>query len=270
MARADVCTVAALYAFANVNASEVVLNSNCVCRAFLLALHAADTAGFTNLHQLCALVHAAACDHDGLIIRNKLNKLLGAYINATATANALLAVSLCNTVNDAHCAELTSIDTVAETDTCETTIHVALAAEQHSCLAVLGSLVVEALGSNAFSAGARNKCYQLYSTVCGDAHDLADLLCSSGAGSNTLVYRGFACCNSSSIAITAGESAAAAVCAGEAFTDCRLLGIYFDIEYLRCECKYSTENSAENAENDNSINNRTHIIALLIKISSCR
>ena len=114
MTGADVCAVATLDALGDVDLCEVILNNDCVSRAFLLALHAADTAGFTNLHQLCALVHAAACDHDGLIIRDKLNKLLGAYINAAATANALLAVSLCNTVNDAHCAELASIDTVAE------------------------------------------------------------------------------------------------------------------------------------------------------------
>ena len=270
VAGADICTVSALYALGNVNACEIVLNNDCVCRTFSLALHAADTTCFTNLINLCALVHAAACDHNSLIIGYKLNELLGAGIDAAAAADALFAVDLCNTVNNVHSAELASICTVAETDTCKTAIHVALAAEQHSCLAVLGSLVVEALKSMTLCAGARNKCYHLCSTVSGNAHDLADLLSSFGACCNTLVYRSLALCYCSSIAVAAGEAAAAAVCAGQACTDLFLLGVYFNIEYFRCKCKYSTEKSAENAENDNSINNRTHIIALLIKISSCR
>ncbi len=270
MAGADVCAVAAVYALGNVNASQVVLDDDCVGGAFLHALHAADTACITNLVKLCALIHAVACNHNRLIIRNELYELLGANINTAAAADTLFAVNLSDTVYDVHCTELASVYAVAETDTCKAAVLVALTAEQHSCLAVLGSLVVEALESNAVSAGARNECNHLDCIACGNAHDFADFFCCLRTCGNTLVDRCFACGNSSSVTVTAGETAAAAVCACETFADCFLLGVYFNIEYLGGECKYCTENSAENAENDNSKYNRIHIIALLIKISSYR
>lgn len=267
---ADVCAVTAVYALGNINASKIVLNDDCVGGAFLLALHAADTAGITNLVKLCTLIHAVACNHNRLIIRNELDELLGANVSTAAAADTLLAVNLSNAIDNAHCTELASVYAVAETDTCEAAVLVALAAEQHSCLAVLRTAVIEALESYAISTGAGYECDSLNCAISRNAHDFGDFFCSSGACSNTLVDRSLALCNSSSIAVTAGETAAAAVCAGQAFTNLFLLGVYFNVEYLRCKCKNSTENSAENTENDNSIYNRIHIIALLIKISSCR
>ena len=249
---ADVCAVTAVYALADINASQVVLDGDCVRGALLLALHAADTACITNLIKLCTLIHAVACNHNRLVIGDNLNKLLGADINAAAAADALFAVNLGNAVNDVHCTELAGVYTVAQTDTCEAAVLVALAAEQHGCLAVLGSLVVEALERNAFGTGAGYKCYHLHCVSCGNAHDFADFFSCSRACGNTLVDRSFACGNSSGVTVTAGEAAATAVCACETLADCFLLGVYFNIEYLGGECKYCTENSAENTENDNS------------------
>ena len=245
---ADICTVTAVYALADINASEVVLDGDCVGGAFLLALHAADTACITNLIKLCALIHAVACNHNRLVIRNELNKLLGANISTAATADTLLAVNLGNAVNDVHSAELAGVYTVAKSDTCEAAVLVALAAEQHSCLAVLGSLIVEALERNAFGTGAGNKCYHLNCVSCGNAHDFADFFGCSRTCGNALVDRSFACGNSSCVTVTAGESASAAVGTGNHVADCLLLRIYFHMEYLGCIGQNRSEQSTESTE----------------------
>lgn len=259
VARADICTVTAMDALGNVDSCEIVLDDDCVGGAFFLTLHAADTACITNLHKLSTLVRAAACNHDRLVIGNELDELLGAGIGTVAAAYALFAVDLCNTVYDVHCAELASVYTVAETDASKAAVLVALSAEQHSCLAVLRSSVVEALECNTVSAGAGNECNHFDCIACGNAHDFADFFSGGGTACNTLVDRCFAFCNRCCIAVTSGIAAAAAVCAGQALADRFLLGVYFNVEYLRCKCEDSTENAAHYAKDDNAFNNNSKI-----------
>lgn len=252
LAGADVCAVATLDTLGNIDLCEVILNNDCVSRAFLLALHAADAACVADLHDNCALVAAGACGHNVLVVRNELDDLLGAGIGACAAAYALLAVNLCNAVDNFHCAELAGIDTVAETDAGEAAIHVALAAEQHCSLAVLGSLVVEALDSLAFLTGAGYESDHLDSIACGNAHDFGDFCSACFASGNALVYRCFALGDSGGIAVTACKAAAAAVCTCEALTDSSLLGVNFNIENLGGNSQDSAEDCAHNAENENS------------------
>ena len=244
VARADVGTMSALYALGYINHCQVVSYYNCVCGAFALALHAADAACFANLIDSSTLVVAGASDFDMLVIRYELDNLLRAGIDTSAAADTLLAVNLCDTINDVHCAELAGVSTVAEADAGKAAIHIALAAEQHSCLAVFRSSVVEALYSMAFSTGAGNECDLLDSFACGNAHNISDFCSCLGACCNTLVGGCFALCNCCCIAITAGEATAAAVCACEALADCCLLGINFNMENLRCKCKNCTEDCA--------------------------
>ena len=143
-AGADVSAVTALNTLGYINDSNVVLNDDSVCGALTLALHAANAADLTHLHDLSALVLIAANGHDLLALGDELDDALGADVNTCATANALVAVDLCNAVNDLHCAKLAGRDTVAKTYASEGAHLVALAAEQHSCLTVLGTVVVEA------------------------------------------------------------------------------------------------------------------------------
>ena len=254
MARADVGAMSALNALGNIDASQTVLNNDRVGRALALALHAADAALVADLHDGSALIAAGACDENVLIIRNELDDLLRAGVNTRAAADTLFAIDLCNSVNDAHCAELAGICTVAEANAGKTAVHVALAAEQHCCLAVFRTTVVKALRSMAFGARAGNESDLLFHVACRNAHDLCDLRSGFGACRNTLVDRSFALCDRSGIAVAAGEAAAAAVCAGQALTNLLLLGVYLDVEYLRRKRKDRAEKSAEDTENDNTVN----------------
>ena len=254
MARADVGAMSALNALGNIDAGEIILDDDCVCRALTLALHAADTAFVADLHDGSALIAAGASDENVLVIGNKLDYLLRACVDTCAAADALFAVDFCNAVNDAHRAELAGICAVAEAYAGKSAIHVALAAKQHCSLAVLGSLVVKALGSVAFGARAGNECDHLFHIACGNAHDLSDLCRRFGACGNALVNRSLTLCYRSGIAVTAGEAAAAAVRAGQALTDLLLLWVNFDVEDLRCEREDRAEHSAENTENDNTVN----------------
>lgn len=205
-----------------------------------------------------------------LVVGNEPYDLLGAGIDTSTAADALFAVDLGNAVNDAHCAELAGVGTVAQADAGESAVHIALAAEQHGSLAVFGPLVVEALNCVSLAAGAGHECDHFNRVAGGNAHDFAYLRGSLGACRNALVYGSLTLGNRGSIAVTAGEAAAAAIGAGKAFADSGLLGVYLDVEYLGRKRKDSAEDTAENAENDNSINYRFHIIVLLIKRSSCR
>ena len=246
--------MSALHALGDIDLSQVVNNDDRICGALTLTLHAADAACITDLVDSCALVMAGARDFDMLVIGNKSDDVLGAGIDASAAADTLLTVDLCNTVNDVHCAELASVSTVAEADAGEAAVHVALAAEQHCCLAVFRAGVIKALERMSFRAGAGNKSDLANSLAGGNAHDLRDLFGSGRACRNALVNGCFALCDRSGIAIAAGEAAAAAVCTGKALTHSSLLGVNFDCEDLRCDSEDGAENCAENAENDNSIN----------------
>ena len=106
----------------------------------------------------------------------------------------------------------------------------------------------------AFGARAGNESDLFLHIACGNAHDLCDLCSGFGACRDALVDRSFALCDRSGIAVTAGEAAAAAVCAGQALTNLLLLGVYLDVEYLRRKRKDRAEKSAEGTENDNTVN----------------
>lgn len=253
VSRADIGAMSALHALGNIDLSQIVNNDDRICGALTLTLHAADAACITDLVDSCALIMAGACDFDMLVIGNKSDYLLGAGINTGAAADALLTVDLCDTVNDVHCAELAGICAVAEADACKAAVHVALTAEQHCCLAVFRAGVVKALESVTFRAGAGNKSDLTNSLAGGNAHDLCDLFGSGGTCRNALIDGSFALCDRSGIAVTAGEAAAAAVCACKALTHSSLFGVNFDCEDLGCDSEDGAENCAENAENDYSI-----------------
>ena len=125
---ADVSAVTALYTLGNINDSDVVLNDDSVCGAFTLALHAANAADLTHLHNSSALILVAADRHNLLGLGNEGDDVLGADINTCATANTLGAVDLSNTVDQIHCTKLAGADTVAKANTSEGAHLAALAA----------------------------------------------------------------------------------------------------------------------------------------------
>lgn len=230
--RADIGAMSALHALGDIDLSQIVNNDDRICGALTLTLHAADAACIADLVDSCALIMARACDFDMLVIGNESDDLLGADIDASAAADTLFTVDLCDTVNDVHCAELAGIGTVAETDTCKAAVHIALAAEQHCCLTVFRAVVVKALESVTLRAGAGNESDLTNGITGGNAHDLADLCGSFSTACDTLVNRSFALCDRSGVAVTAGVTAAAAVCACKALTNGFLLGVNFNIEDL--------------------------------------
>lgn len=255
VARADVGAMTALYALGNIDHRKIVLHNDSVCGALSLALHAAYAACIADLVDRCALVVAGAADEDMLIVGNELDDLLGAGVDTVAAAYALFTIDLRNTVNDAHCTELAGLCAVAEADACEAAVHIALAAEKHGSLAILRTGIVEAFESLALNTGAGNECDHFNGIVCGDTHDLTDLCSGFRTAGNTLVDGGFALCDRSGIAVTAGIAAAAAVCTGEALTNSFLLGVYFNIEDLCGECKQGTEDAAHYAKDEDGEKN---------------
>ena len=246
---ADICAVTALYTLGDIDDSEVVLDDDSVCGALSLALHAADAADLTHLHNLSALVLIAANGHDLLALGDELDDVLGADVNTCAAANTLVAVDLCNAVNDLHCAELAGIDTVAKTYAGEGAHLVALTAKQHCSLAVLGTVVVEAGLCNTDSAGAGNECNHSLCIACRNTHDLSNSSSTGSTTGNTAVGGSFACSNSSSVTVTAGESAAAAVCASQNFTDSSDLGVNLNVENLCSKSEQQAKQTTQQAQN---------------------
>ena len=143
MPRADVGAVTALDALAHIDLSQVVNNRDGIDRAFTLALHAADAADLAHLHDLRALVVAAAGWHDLLFFGNQLNNALRAGIHAGAAADTVVAVNLGNTIDNMHGIKLAGFGTVSETNAGEGTELAALTAEKHGCTTVFRSVVVE-------------------------------------------------------------------------------------------------------------------------------
>ena len=226
MTRADIRAVAALYALEGIDNGEVIDDLDGVSRAFALALHAADAAEVAHLHNLCALIMVAAGRHDLLALGNELDDALGAGVGTCAAANTAGTVDLCNAIDDMYRVELAGSGAVAETDAGESAGLVALAAEQHGSAAIDGAGVVEAHLGVSGNAGAGHESDHFLNIGAGDAHDLGYLCRSLCAAGNALIGRCFASGDSGGIAVTAGVSAAAAVCAGQTCTNFLLLGVY--------------------------------------------
>ena len=179
--------MAAADALVIVDRGHEVLDLDGFCRALALALHAADAADVADFARDGALVLIAAADEHSLLIRHLLDDFLRAGISAGHAADALVAVDLGNAVDDVHRAELAGSGAVAEADAGEAALLVALAAEQHGSLAILGPFVVEALDGDALRAGARHERDHLLLRAGGDAHDLSDLVGSFLAAGDTAV-----------------------------------------------------------------------------------
>ena len=109
------------------------------------------------------------------------------------------------------------------------------------------------------SAGAGHESDHFLNIGAGDAHDLGYLCRSLCAAGNALIGRCFASGDSGGIAVTAGVSAAAAVCAGQTCTDFLLLGVYFNVEYLGRIGEQRAEHGAERTQHRNGEKNRFHI-----------
>jgi len=97
---------------------------NCACRAGFCALAAADTSGLAGLHDHCALVLRTACDINGTILRPllaKLDKTLGARLDASAASSTLVGVYLGDTGLGIYLngTELAHLHAVAVTQTAE-------------------------------------------------------------------------------------------------------------------------------------------------------
>lgn len=268
VSRANISAVTALNALCNIDLSQCILDNDRICRAFTLALHAANASYIAHLHNCSTLIVVRACRHDLLSFGDELNDALGAGISTGTAANAAVSVDLCNTILDVNCIKLAGSCAVAKTNASEGAGLVALAAKQHCCLAVLRTAVVEALLG--IAAGASNMCNHLNSVSTAYAHDLGDLCSSLGTACYALIGSSFALGNSSSVTITAGESAAAAVCACKAFTNCFLLGIDLNMENLCCECKQSSEKCTQCTENNDRKKNNSHTLVPPIRKSSFR
>ena len=170
-----------------------------------------------------------------------------------------------------HGTELTGPGTVAETDAGEAALLVALAAEQHGSLAILGPFVVEALDGDALRTGARHERDHLLLRAGGDAHDRSDLVGSFLAAGDAAVDRSLTRRDRSGITVAAGVAAAAAVGAGETLTHGFLLGVDFHIEDLGGERQQCAEHGAHDAEDGDPFENQSKIhISALLSRSSCR
>ena len=251
MSRANIRAVAALDALCRIDLSKIVNNGDSVRRAFTLALHAADAAVVAHLCDLRALVMVAACGHDLLALGDELDDALRAGVGTCTAANAAHAVDLCNAVNNMDSVELADLCAVAKTNAGKGAGLVALAAEQHCGAAIDRAGVVEAELCVTQSTGAGHKRDHLFYVGAGNAHDLSNFCGSLCAARNTLVGGSFTRRYSGGVAVTAGITAAAAVCAGEACTDLLLLGININVEYLGGVCQQCAEQAAQDTKNEN-------------------
>ena len=137
MSRADFNAVTAADTVLNIDLCKVINNLDCICRAFALALHAADAAIVAYLHNSCAFVFIGALWLNHLAFRKHLDNALRTCICTCTAADTLGTVYLCYAVYNVHCIEITCLYAVAKTDACKCAQLVALAAKQHCCAAVL-------------------------------------------------------------------------------------------------------------------------------------
>ena len=111
----------------------------------------------------------------------------------------------------------------------------------------------------ALGAGAGDKGHHGLGGLGVHAHDAGYLFGSLGAAGNAAVGGSLAGSHSRGVAVTAGVAAAAAVGAGQAGAHGLLLGVYFNIEYLRGNGQDGAEDAAQHAQHKNCEKDRTHI-----------
>ena len=117
---ANLCTSSAGDALFIVDNGKVINNFNCARRTFLFALMASDASVFAVFSCNCALIKGVAHNCNLGISGQKLNDVLGTFLNAHSAADANLGVNSCNAVVNADRIGGANACTVAASDTAET------------------------------------------------------------------------------------------------------------------------------------------------------
>ena len=149
-----------------------------------------------------------------------------------------------------HRVKLAGLGAVAEADTGEGAHLAASSAEEHGRAAVLRSVVAEAELGRFRGAAAGDEGHHFVRGVIADAHDLGDSGRRGLAARDAAVGRGLPSRNRGGVAVAAGEAAAAAVGAGQTFTDLGLFRVDFHMEDLGSICQQRSEDGAQHAQYD--------------------
>ncbi len=266
MARALGRALSAGDALGIIDLCEVVDNVYRVVLTGPFAYGAADAADVAVLAQNGALLLGVAGDSDVRVIGHLDDKVLRADAGAGHTACAFLVVDSGNSVPDGYCAEGTGLDAGPEAKAAVGALIGSLAAaETHRSVAVRDTGVVEFFLRR--EPGALDQGDAAFSLLRFNAHDSRDLFCGLVAAGQAAVCRRLPRGNGGSVGRTAGKAAAAAVCTRQDLDNLLLAFVDGDSEFLRGYSKQKSENGAENAEDDNGINNCHHNFVLLTILS---
>lgn len=246
-------TVAAGGAFVVVNDSVIVYHVNCVVRADLFTLTTADTAVFADADSFFGVEMAGANDFYSLVIVKHTDEVVRTGFFAHAAAGAFLSVDDSNPVNDVNGLKLTSLDTVAKTQTAGSTLFFAVIKHVGGSAGHGPGVDVFILDGSTFAVtadGGFSFCYVLK----GGTHDLTDLagnLVAAGdaeIGFGTVFYDGVC------VGFTAGIAAGAAVGVRQAVLDVVYALILFDGKHLRKNRKQNTRYQSERHKKQNGQN----------------
>ena len=246
-----------------VDSGEVICYGNSAFRANLLALLTADAGIHAVLTGDSTLFLIAAGNNNIYILFNELNEALWTGLDASAAGNTESRINvselICdldstnraagNTVTTANAAVLTELRATVKHICCLT----ALDAVVNNCAANSIAVAAAVYVSNSWLAN-----FNL------NTEDVGELGSYIRTAWDTEIWSSFALCYSSSIGITAGITAGAAVSTREALTDSLCHWVFRNSEEMGSKSQKNTGYKTDRCNNKKSIENCDHLYTLLL------
>ena len=206
-----------------INCGEIILYLDCSLGTGLLTLHTADASIGTGLTGNSTLVVAGALNDNSGGIVNDVDNVVGTGLGTEAAADTFLGIDFSDALLGIDGNGISGTNrhtvTVAEAGIGAKTVARIIEVCRHAGL----DTVVSKLSVLGLAGSVAGYVSNLLNNVASSkAHNLTDLLGNTvTTGSTEARVVGLALGESSCIAVTAGEAAGTAVCAGKTITNCR-------------------------------------------------
>ena len=245
--RTFVCTDAARFTFVVVDHSQVVDYVDCIERTVLFADLTSNTANRAVGDNVLAQILGGALYFHFLLRGQQFDDVFGTCGYTFAASNTFIFIYHCNAVNDFDCAESTSFFTAAQTQTTIGAGFGAAASQLNSEVTIVDTEVFIFIFCFFASTTALNESSHRFGSGSFNTHDRTDFFSYCCAANGASVYGSCASNDSACTTAAAGETAAAAVSAGQYTQNLTDTRVFFNFKDFGSNTQHSAECNTQTA-----------------------